>query len=961
MKVEFWRSAQEYAASREIEELVHREFPALASEFTDPVGRRRFLQLMGASLALAGAGACTRQPDETIVPYVRQPEEIVPGRPLYFATAIAEGGVAMPVLVESHMGRPTKIEGNPEHPASLGATDPQTQAAILALYDPDRSQTITYRGDVRPWGAFLGAIQLALTAQRSKQGAGLRILTGAITSPTLADQLETLRKELPEARWHTWEPAGRLVARDDFIYHFNRADVVLSIDSDFLGCGPAHLRYARDFTTKRRAQDSKGGTRLYVVESCPSITGAKAEHRLPLKPTEIVEFARSLDGGAGLRTDPATAFLKAALADLRAHRGRSIVLAGDTQSNDVHAAVWRLNDSLGNLGSTVIPVPSIEPRSVDRVRSIGELTAAMAAGQVDVLIVIGGNPVFDAPADLNFAEALKKVGLAVHVTHSDDETSELCHWNIPLSHALESWSDARAYDGTVSIVQPLIAPLYSSHTAHEVLAALSARPERTSYEIVREYWLKTRGLDERQWRRALHDGFIAGSAVVAAPGLGGRQPESPLPAPDPRAPASSAGIEIQFRPDPTIGDGRHANNGWLQELPKPLTKLTWDAAAYISPVTAGRIGVADGDVVELRASGRSIRMPILAVPGHAVDTATVHFGYGRRRAGRVGTGAGFDAYPLRTSLAPWVTRGEIVKTGEHYPLATTQNHFLMENRNIVRVATVDEYRREPDIIKHMGHVPPKTMTLYPQFESTGNQWGMAIDLDACTGCGACVTACQAENNVPVVGKSQVMVNREMHWLRVDTYYRGGPDNPEVYHQPVPCMQCETAPCEPVCPVAATAHSAEGLNDMVYNRCVGTRYCSNNCPYKVRRFNFLLYQDFTTPSFQLMRNPDVTVRSRGVMEKCTYCVQRINEARITAKREEREIRDGEIKTACQQVCPAEAIVFGNLNDPKSRVVTLKAEQRNYGLLEELNTRPRTTYLAALRNPNPALAHPGHHED
>jgi MoCo/4Fe-4S cofactor protein with predicted Tat translocation signal len=972
VKVEFWRSADEYAASREIEELVHREFPALASEFTDPVGRRRFLQLMGASLALAGAGACTRQPDEKIVPYVRQPEEIIPGRPLYFATAIAEGGIAMPVLVESHMGRPTKIEGNPEHPASLGATDSQTQAAILSLYDPDRSQTITYRGDVRPWGAFLGAIQLAMTAQRSKQGAGLRILTGTITSPTLADQFETLRKELPNATWHSWEPAARLVPGDDFTYNFERADVVLAIGSDFLGCGPGHVRYARDFASRRRAALSTGGTRLYVVESCPTITGSKADHRLPLKPSDIVQFAQAATGRADLKTGPSTTeFLNAALADLRAHRGRSIVIAGDTQPSEVHAQVRQLNEMLGNIGSTVVPIPSIEPRSIDHVASIRDLTAAMAAGQVDMLIVVGGNPVFDAPADLNFADALKKVGLSIHLSSTEDETSGLCHWNVPLSHALESWSDARSYDGTVSIVQPLIAPLYGSRTAHEVLAALSSRPERTSYEIVREYWLKTRGMDEKQWRRALHDGFIAGSADTRGP----QAPPGPEAPSRPEAPGTARGpnpeargpIEIQFRPDPTIGDGRFANNGWLQELPKPLTKLTWDAAAYISPATAERIGVADGDLVELRASGRTIRMPVLSVPGHAADTVTVHFGYGRSRAGRVGTGVGFNAYPLRTSHAPWTTRGEIVKTGQHYSLATTQNHFLMENRNVVRIATVEQYKHEPEIIKHMGHTPPKTLTLYPQFEYTGNQWGMAIDLDACTGCSACVVACQAENNVPVVGKSQVMVNREMHWLRVDTYYRGELDNPEAYHQPVPCMQCETAPCEPVCPVAATAHSAEGLNDMVYNRCVGTRYCSNNCPYKVRRFNFLLYQDFTTPSLQGMRNPDVTVRSRGVMEKCTYCVQRINEGRIAAKREGRDIRDGEIKTACQQACPADAIVFGNLNDPKSRVVQLKAEQRNYGLLEDLNTRPRTTYLAALRNPSPALekkglaATPARHED
>ncbi len=508
MKAEFWRSVEEYAASKEVEELVHREFPALASEFTDPVGRRRFLQLMGASLALAGAGACTRQPDERIVPYVRQPEEIIPGRPLYFATAIPEAGVAMPVIVESHMGRPTKIEGNPEHPASLGATDARTQAAILTLYDPDRAQTITYRGDVRPWGGFLGAMQLAMTAQRAKQGAGLRILTGTITSPTLADQLSALLRELPGAKWHQWEPAGRVTPREEFLYHFDKADVVLSLDADFLGCGPGHVRYARDFALRRKVGGDRPPLRLYAVESCPTITGAKADHRLPLKASEMAAFL----GGAGLKTGPSAAeFLNAALADLRSHAGRSIVIAGETMAPDVQAIFARMNQELGNMGSTVIPVPSIEPRPIDHMASIRDLTAEMAGGAVDVLVIVGGNPVFDAPADLKFAEALKKVGLAVHVSLSEDETSELCHWNIPLSHALESWSDARAYDGTVSIVQPLIAPLYGSRTEHEIVASLTPRPERTSYEIVREYWLKTRGLDEKQLApraaRRLYCGF----------------------------------------------------------------------------------------------------------------------------------------------------------------------------------------------------------------------------------------------------------------------------------------------------------------------------------------------------------------------------------------------------------------------------------------------------------------------
>ncbi|MGH9330057.1 MAG: TAT-variant-translocated molybdopterin oxidoreductase, partial [Vicinamibacterales bacterium] len=950
MKAEFWRNVEEYTASREIEELVHREFPALASEFTDPVGRRRFLQVMGASLALAGAGACTRQPDESIVPYVRQPEEIIPGRPLYFATAIPEAGVAMPVLVESQMGRPTKIEGNPEHPASLGATDARTQAAILTLYDPDRAQTITYRGDVRPWGSFLAAMQLATTAQRSEQGAGLRILTRTTTSPTLADQLDALLKELPQAKWHQWEPAGRAAPREQLLYRFDRADVVLSLDADFLGCGPGQVRYARDFAMRRRVdQGSKAVLRLYAVESCPTITGAKADHRVPMRASDIVKLAQAVDSGSGEEAQVAQGrpvdWPGTLINDLQAHAGRSIVIAGDTQPPEVHAAARRINERLGNMGSTVIPVRPIEPRAVDHVASIRELTAEMAAGKVDVLVIIGGNPVFDAPADLKFADALRKAGQAVHVGLYADETSELCHWNIPLSHALESWSDARAYDGTVSIIQPLIAPLYGTRTAHEVIAALTARPERSSYEIVREYWLKTRGLDEKAWRRALHDGFVANSeGAFEAPRPEARARSEAPPRPEERGtargprheergttPEARGTIEIQFRPDPTIGDGQLANNGWLQELPKPLTKLTWDSAAYISPKTAERIGVVNTDVVELRANGRSIRMPIWIVPGHAHDAVTVHLGYGRRRAGRVGTRVGFDAYPLRTSDALWTTRGEIVKTGETYPLATTQSHFLMENRNVVRVATVEEYRREPEIISHMGHTPPKTLTLYPEHEYTGNKWGMAIDLNSCTGCNACMVACQAENNVPVVGKDQVMVNREMHWLRVDTYYRGDLDNPETYHQPVPCMQCENAPCEVVCPVAATTHSSEGLNDMVYNRCVGTRYCSNNCPYKVRRFNFLLYSDWNTESYYSQRNPDVTVRSRGVMEKCTYCVQRVNQARIELEkliaidaddatppeRREQNARTRhrlmrELQTASQQSCPTEAIVFGDLH-------------------------------------------------
>jgi molybdopterin-containing oxidoreductase family iron-sulfur binding subunit len=1022
----YWRSLEELADTPEIQELIAREFPVNASTFTDPVGRRQFLKLMSASLALAGVGACTRQPEELIVPYVRQPEEIVPGRPLFYATAMPLGGYASPLLVENHMGRPTKVEGNPDHPASLGATGYFAQASVLSLYDPDRAKTITHRGEVRTWSDFLGSTRTLLTLQRAQGGSGVRILTETITSPSTAALIGSILEAMPQAKWHQWDAASSDSAREgrrqafgrdvDVIYHFDRADIIVALDADFLDCGPAGVRYSRDFAGRRRVEAGPLN-RLYSVESCPTVTGSKADHRLPLKPSQIETFTRALAAAIGVGSDPAAGGLSdqagkwvtAIAADLKAHSGRAVVVPGDHQSPAVHALAHAMNAALGAPGATLTCIEPVEARPVNHAESLRELAADLESGAAQVVFVLGGNPVFTAPADIKFAEKLTRPQTAVYLGPERNETSELCHWNIPEAHYLESWGDLRAYDGTVTITQPLIAPLYGGKTVAEVLAVLSDRPDRDAHTIVREYWTSdaaqagagseapaaaTEGqtpatpvegdaaaappaegasaqpageaqpaagaaqpiadagaaptASDRFWRRALHDGFIPRSqsrpvavtatAAVAAPGA-----------------APQAGVmEVRFRPDPTIWDGQYANNAWLQEMPKPLTKLTWDAAAYVAPATAERIGAKDGDIFELRWNGRSIRMPVLAVPGHAAESVTVHFGYGRRVAGRVGSNVGFDAYPLRASDGLWFGSGlELVRTGDSYPLATTQKHFLMEDRNAVRVATEEQYRHEPAVIEHMGHRVPKTLTLYPEYEYSGYKWGMAIDLSSCTGCNACVVACQAENNVPVVGKEQVLVSREMHWLRVDSYYAGPPEQPQAYHQPVPCMHCETAPCEVVCPVAATTHSSEGLNDMVYNRCVGTRYCSNNCPYKVRRFNFTLYSDWNTPSVQGLHNPDVTIRSRGVMEKCTYCVQRINHARIEAKKEGRQIRDGEVVTACEATCPSEAIVFGDLNDPKSRVARLKAQQRNYGLLEEINTRPRTTYLAAIRNPNPEL--------
>jgi molybdopterin-containing oxidoreductase family iron-sulfur binding subunit len=643
-------------------------------------------------------------------------------------------------------------------------------------------------------------------------------------------------------------------------------------------------------------------------------------------------------------------------ADLRAHRGRSAVIAGDEQPAVVHALAHAINAALGNVGATVLYTAPVAAAPVEHAASLGELIADMDAEQVELLLIAGGNPVVTAPADLGFAERLATVDLRVHLGLYDDETSRLCHWHLPETHYLEAWSDTRAFDGAVTIMQPLIAPLYEGRSAHEVLAAFAGEPERKGYDLVRAHWRGARGGDdasfERFWRRALHDGVVPDTALPPTPVALRRdwlEPEDAAGADE-----AGDGLDLQLRLDPTVFDGRFANNGWLQELPKPLTKLTWDNAALVSPATAARLGVASEDVVELVYAGRTLRAPVWVLPGQADRVVTVHLGNGRTRGGRVADGAGFDAYVLRTAAAPWGGPGlEVRPTGERYPLACTQQHHGMEGRHLIREATLADFRADPHVLHEGAHDPPPDMTLYPPHPYEGYAWGMAIDLGACTGCNACVVACQSENNIPVVGKDQVARGREMHWIRIDRYYEGALANPAVRHQPVPCMHCENAPCELVCPVNATVHGDEGLNEMVYNRCVGTRYCSNNCPYKVRRFNFYLYSDWTTESRKLAANPDVTVRSRGVMEKCTYCVQRINQGRIQAKKEDRTIRDGEVVTACQQACPAEAIVFGDINDPESRVARLKKDPRNYTLLADLNTRPRTSYLALVTNPNPEL--------
>jgi molybdopterin-containing oxidoreductase family iron-sulfur binding subunit len=989
----FWRTLDELAEDPAFRERLGREFPSEVGVITDPVARRSFLKVMGASLGLAGLTACTRQPLETIVPYVRQPEEIVPGRPLFYSSAMTLGGIAAGVLVESHEGRPTKIEGNPEHPGSLGASDVFGQAAILDLYDPDRSRAVTNLGEIRPWAAFLSAIRAALVGQEPLQGSGLRLLTPAIGSPTLIAQVRELLARLPSARWHQWDPAGSAGARSgarlafgaelDVHYRMEEANVVLALDSDFLASGPGSLRYARAFGGRRRPETGRP-IRLYSIETMKTPTGASADHRFAARPGEIGTIVRALASTLGVRSvEPETSLpaewaerVRVIAADLKAQGSASLVVAGETQPAHVHVLLHAINASLGSTGRTVVYTQPVVDWPDDEMRSIGELTAAMSAGEVDVLVIAGGNPVYTAPADLDFAAAMGKVPLRVHLSPHVDETSELCHWHIPEAHFLETWSDARAFDGTASIVQPLIMPLYGGRSAHELIASMSETPEKPPYELVREHWMphvqpasddpsKPTPEFEATWRRWLHDGVVPDTAfspvkatlqqeAVAAAGAAIRTAES-----------DRKGLEIAFRHDPCVLDGRFANNGWLQELPKPITRLTWDNAVLMAPRTAERLGLrsdpaydagehgqVSSDIVELRYQGRQVRGPVFTVIGHAEDCVTVHLGYGRRRGGQLATGAGFNAYALRTSDAPWNGAGlELTRSGGRHALACTQYHHMMEGRDLVRAVTLDEFTRDPHVVHEGHHEPPRTLTLHPEYPYEGYKWGMAIDINACIGCNACVAGCQAENNIPVVGKEQVLDGREMHWLRLDTYYSGTAETADTYFQPVPCMHCENAPCEVVCPVNATVHSEEGLNEMVYNRCIGTRYCSNNCPYKVRRFNYLLYQDWTTASLRLMRNPDVTVRSRGVMEKCTYCVQRINAARITAERERRRIREGEVVTACQAVCPTEAIVFGDLNDPASQVAKLQASQRSYGLLADLNTRPRTRYLAAVKHLNP----------
>jgi MoCo/4Fe-4S cofactor protein with predicted Tat translocation signal len=1023
-KKAYWRSLAELEESPEFQKFVEHEFAEPVSD-TPPRSpeRRRFMQLMGASFALAGATGC-RWDEDKLLPHTRRPEGLVPGVPRHFATVMDIGGYSTGLYVKSYDGRPIKIEGNPNHPDSRGAAGVFHQASVLELYDPDRSRTPVKNGAERQEASqedLQQALRELSATLRSTQGQGFAVLSESSSSPSVQDMKRRLMASFPQASWYEYEAVSddhtregsRLAFGDVYrpVLDLAKARVIVSLDADFLGMERSALRIAPDFA-KTREPESGTMSRVYVAESAFTSTGGLADHRLALRSELVKALAAALDAGvskavgapgqAGIpQSRPAAAFLddpkvKGFLAavekDLIEARGQCVVLAGEQQPPEVHALAHRLNVILGNVGNTVNYVADANGPRATHAEAIAKVTADMNGGKVTTLLILGGNPVYDAPTDLSFGDALGKVQTSLHLSLFEDETSRKCTWHVPRAHYLEAWGDARGWDGTIGIAQPLIAPLYDGLSPIELLAVLIGDSTKTGLEIVKRTLARRVG-DDRLWQKAVHDGVIAGSAYSAV------QPQLKPIAAIQFAPSElramdvpNGELEIVLQPCPKLFDGRWANNGWLQELPDPMTKLTWDNAAIIAPATAKALGIENGTLVTMTVGGNSVTVPALVSPGQARGSVRIALGYGRTAAGIVGIGGylehgglgtlaaemargdvapvGVDTYALRTtSLTRFGSGLEVKPTGKKYRLATTEHtHAIKDDIGnealqdrlpaLVREATLEEYKQHPDFAKHVVHHPPLLSLWREPVSYDGQKWGMAVDLNKCIGCNACMVACQAENNIPVVGKERVLQGREMAWIRLDRYYKGDPDDPELVAQPVLCMQCENAPCEQVCPVGATMHSREGLNDMVYNRCIGTRYCSNNCPYKVRRFNYFnMNEDLKqekNASKKMVFNPEVTVRFRGVMEKCTYCVQRIQNVKIEAKNNRRPIQDGEITPACAQTCPTDALVFGDLNDPKSKVAGLQNRPRSYAMLEELNVRPRTRYLARVRNPNPELS-------
>ncbi len=1048
----YWRSLEQIQGDSRATEFLHREFPEGASEappalLEDGLSRRSVLAMLGSTASLAGLAGCDviRRPVEHIVPYVDAPEGMVPGIPLAYATTMPFGNRALGLILKSHEGRPTKVEGNELHPSSGGASGVWAQSSILDLYDPDRSKTVRFGDQASSWNDFVSAWTEGDLAPAA-DGAGLAVLAEPSSSPTLLRLKSALLERYPQARWVTWQPVSdenadrglESAAGDHFhaLFHLDAAQVLLSLDSDFLSTEGDSVRNLRGYAKGRRVGDNGASEMLrhYAVDGVHSVTSANADHRLRVQSGRVAAFVARLghalaahglelplDGGVPA-ADIDDAWVQAVAQDLVDHRGAGLIVAGDRQPAEVHAAVYALNSALGNVGATVTyhQTPDTGSSSDD---DLAALVPAMNEGAVDRLLILGANPVYSAPADLDFAAALENLnsaGAVIHVGTHRDETSRYARWHVPLAHYLESWGDARATDGAASVVQPLIEPLYGARSAVEVLALAALGEARDGRDLVRETWSELLGLPlddgagaeapvqedadaaaadgseeadappvdpmslpfpvalsefETAWRRVLHDGVQDGSAVPAAD-LATVTPDDCAAAV--RAAGDAANpvvegeeLEVVFRCSAAVFDGRFANNGWLQELPDPITKLTWDNAALISPATATALGLENEDLVTVTCGERELELPVWQVPGQADHTVTIDLGYGRDFDGRIASSAndedhnpGRNAYLLRTSDALHVGRCALRSSDGSYDLAQTQDHHSMEGREIVKEAALDYFEEHPDFATAHSEKPHENSMWDEWTYKDSPQWGMTIDLNACVGCNACVIACQSENNIPIVGKEQVREGREMHWLRIDRYFSSEgesdglvddlPHDPQTNFQPVPCMHCENAPCEQVCPVSATVHDDEGLNAMVYNRCIGTRYCSNNCPYKVRRFNYFNFTKDTPEVMHLGKNPDVTVRSRGVMEKCTYCVQRISRAKVDAKQDGRPLADGDVVTACQQACPAEAIRFGDITDAASQVVEAKTSPRNYNLLDELHTKPRTTYLAKIRHPNREIA-------
>ena len=967
-----WRSLESVADTPAFRDFMAKEFPT-AARLADGPDRRQFFRLMAASFAMAGLSACSEEggnPHSREVPYVRNPERIEPATPLVYTSATLLDGIANGATVTTFDGRPLKIEGNDRHPWSRGGSDIFAQASILDLYDPLRSQTVRYLNRISSWDAFRGAMVGRLAAIKSDGGQGLRLLTGPVTSPTLLAGIAAMRQAYPKMRWHVHAPtasaavAGATAAFGRPLqarYDFAKANVVVALDGDLLDHGPHQIGTSRDWVEARQASAKSGRLlTLYTASSTPNLTSAKADHHLAIGSADLAglidrlraEIAAPTQPAAG---DPLGAWVTRAGAALAAARGRGIVAVGATQPASIHDAAHRLNDALGNNGGSVFFTAPVVATAED----FAPLVADMAAGAVTSLVMLDTNPAYTAPGDLNFAGALQKVPLRIHAGPTVDETAVYADWHLPRAHPLESWGDARAWDGTVSLYQPTIQPIYNGRSDIEILSLLVEAEPRDGLKILQDYYANGRDPADFDafWRKTLLDGFVAGSAFPAeAASLVSAPSAAAAPAEEP---AASGTLDIEFRPDPSVWTGAFANNGWLQELPKPLTKVVWDNVVAVSPALAEREGLATGAMVRIGLGDSGVEGPVWILPGQAANTVTLFLGYGRAVPDMLFSGLGYSAYPLRQEASPWRRVGATLsKLGKSVRLVTTQDHSTLEGHDFVKVQRLDG----PEIERTPADLP----TFYADHHGDGRAWGMVIDQDRCIGCNACVIACQSENNIPIVGKKEVAVGREMHWLRVDRYYSGlktgaGLDDPDTHFQPVPCMHCEEAPCEVGCPVEATLHDQEGLNLMVYNRCIGTRACSGYCPYKVRHFNYLDYTGDMAPVTQLQRNPEVTVRSRGVMEKCTYCVQRIAAGRIESDKSGAPIADGTVQTACQGACPTRAITFGDLNDKGSAVRSARQDPRNYALLGELNTKPRTTYLAELAPAGGVAPHAGDASD